>query len=560
MAEMTSEDPDKNFFDWSLIILSTVSFSLNFLVFILFIRFRHRLLVSGFRRKVLMANHNKMLFSLVLGDLFVGLTGLTTGILLLTKQNIIIYKLCGTIPMFGGMFVSIFSLGLMTFDRLIAVKRPIRYISLMPRKRAISLICFTWMLPIAITITESVVLVAKGADVELKVRAVMLTLVFLSGLIVLSVTNWVLFVTVKKRWKRLPSAEKHQTLDQNLSNGSVFTGTSVFCLTPMHGSTPMGCTTPDILENTPVGGSPMSTPLGSTDNLRSMDPESRSYIRNVFSVPALTVTPDASDNENSTPGLKTRPARTSGTLQVPDSNGSLSSLSSIGSCTSIESSASPPKEFVNNIFNSEIPAGRGGSCRDSTSVPSERPRSLRRACSFSNIVESKPKLAACRGISIDLPIPGTNHTFANNNISLTMQGNQTLPYSGLHKKNNHVTPRYNDTLSKKRTKRRFTLPKALTARDLRICIMCVWIVSVFLVCFTPLIGYRFSYVIGRTVTIPWLRRLSLCLALSNSLLNPLIYFLERRDFRQLLLRLIKFKVIKRAEKPKQEEKCKNGKQ
>ena len=72
----------------------------------------------------------------------------------------------------------------------------------------------------------------------------------------------------------------------------------------------------------------------------------------------------------------------------------------------------------------------------------------------------------------------------------------------------------------------------------RIRIMCIWIIIMFLICWLPHIGYRFSYFVGRKASIRWFRRLTQCLALCNSLMNPCIYFLLRSDFRQMLKELI----------------------
>ena len=72
----------------------------------------------------------------------------------------------------------------------------------------------------------------------------------------------------------------------------------------------------------------------------------------------------------------------------------------------------------------------------------------------------------------------------------------------------------------------------------RIRIMCIWIIIVFLICWLPHIGYRFSHFVGRKASIRWFRRLTQCLALSNSLMNPCIYFLLRSDFCQMLKELI----------------------
>ena len=74
--------------------------------------------------------------------------------------------------------------------------------------------------------------------------------------------------------------------------------------------------------------------------------------------------------------------------------------------------------------------------------------------------------------------------------------------------------------------------------DNKMTTVCICIIVVFVICWLPLVGYRFSYVVGRTTKIVWYRRLTQCLAIANSLFNPFIYFLVRNDFRELLKRLL----------------------
>ena len=68
--------------------------------------------------------------------------------------------------------------------------------------------------------------------------------------------------------------------------------------------------------------------------------------------------------------------------------------------------------------------------------------------------------------------------------------------------------------------------------------MVFWIVNIFIICWLPLTLYRFTYLFGRK-PILWLGRLSMCLATSNSVLNPCIYIIKRRDFRKYIKQLFK---------------------
>ena len=74
-------------------------------------------------------------------------------------------------------------------------------------------------------------------------------------------------------------------------------------------------------------------------------------------------------------------------------------------------------------------------------------------------------------------------------------------------------------------------------REKLVTILCICIVITFVIFWSPLIGYRFSYVLGRLKSIVWYRRTSFLFALANSLINPFMYFLIRKDFRGLFKQL-----------------------
>ena len=80
--------------------------------------------------------------------------------------------------------------------------------------------------------------------------------------------------------------------------------------------------------------------------------------------------------------------------------------------------------------------------------------------------------------------------------------------------------------------------KSTVERELRrTSILCIVIVTTFLLLWTPLAVYRFLYALGESLSLAWLRRLCLCLTVSNSLLNPAIYFYFRRKLRMHFVKL-----------------------
>ena len=58
-------------------------------------------------------------------------------------------------------------------------------------------------------------------------------------------------------------------------------------------------------------------------------------------------------------------------------------------------------------------------------------------------------------------------------------------------------------------------------REKKMIIICVCNVRAFLITWLPLVGYGFSEMIGRTIPDVWFVRLGFCLALINSIFNPL---------------------------------------
>jgi len=69
-------------------------------------------------------------------------------------------------------------------------------------------------------------------------------------------------------------------------------------------------------------------------------------------------------------------------------------------------------------------------------------------------------------------------------------------------------------------------------------LLCLLTVFLFILSWLPLASYRFCYATEIGGGIPWLRRLSLCLTIANSLINPIIYLLVRKEFRAYLKSLL----------------------
>ena len=176
-------------FHWSLVIIGSMSIALNSLFTSMFIMFR---------KKFLGQNNNKILLSMTLADNLVGMSCIIFASVLVTKQPQIVYKLTGVIPLFGSMFTSIFSLSTMTLDRLIAIRIPLRYKSLMSPSRVVKLILLCWILPVFATIQEVVIYIKYSWQAELKLRGYMLFVFFSIGSTFLTFSNIYLYTTIRK--------------------------------------------------------------------------------------------------------------------------------------------------------------------------------------------------------------------------------------------------------------------------------------------------------------------------------------------------------------------------
>ena len=171
---------DTAIFHWSLVIIGSTSLGLNSLFTFMFIIFR---------KKFLSQSNVKILLSMTLADSLVGVSSIVFAGALITRQPLHVYKLTGVIPLFGSMFTSLFSLCFMTLDRLIAIKIPLRYRTIMSPSRVNGLIVSCWLIFAFVIIQEACIYVKFAWRTELKLRGYMLAVFFTIGSIFLTISN-----------------------------------------------------------------------------------------------------------------------------------------------------------------------------------------------------------------------------------------------------------------------------------------------------------------------------------------------------------------------------------
>ncbi len=191
-------------FHWSLIISGSATLAMNALFSCMFVEFRKALLTNN--------SNNKILLSMTLADSLVGISSILLGSLLMFRRSQTIYKIFGILPLFGSMFTSILSLGILTVDRLIAVKFPLQYKSIMYPSPVKTLIIISWVVPVIITLQESLVYIYASWQFELKLRGFILSAFFITGSTLLLIANIRLCFAIRKHMKFL----------QNHSNAGLY--------------------------------------------------------------------------------------------------------------------------------------------------------------------------------------------------------------------------------------------------------------------------------------------------------------------------------------------------
>ena len=439
-------EDEKLLYHLNLILLNSVSFIFNLLIVIIFIRYRKQFFLQQglIRRLRAQRNHSKYLLSMVIADLLVALFGTVTGVLLKLVQNRLIYKLCGLIPLYSSMFVSVFSLILLTFDRLAAIKCPLPYDSLMSNSCITKSIVLCWTFPILTTISQMILYVTYGSSLELKVRNTILTIVCLTGFFILIITNYILIKKYKQQGQRSVKLMATSRQLMSASRGSFY--------------------------------DEFHTSMERVSNICE-DKPCRTSLAPVYEGHKVSSSLEAAD------GLDEKLCQ---------------SRNSVALCVGHRSSNASEKHPV-----------------DRKDIPTKQ---------LHQNQNTKDYLTVPSSIMI------SDHTVTNDDC------NESERISLNIKLESDFSSEFQPSHTPKKVRVMLKLNKKIPER--KITIMCICIIMTFLVCWLPLVGYRFSYVVGRTTVVPWFRRLTQCLALSNSLLNPFIYVMMRKDFRELLKRLL----------------------
>ena len=474
------------FYHWGIMIISGFSLLLNVLVFCIFVRFRRKLLYGyGVTRRACnstVKNHNILLFSLVVSDLLSSIFGLVFGVLLKCRQPRRNYRLFGSIPLYGFMFVSILALGFLTIDRLAAVIRPLRYPILMSKFCVKGMVVVSWVVPVLFMTSQCLVYYADGVRTELKIRGCFLTLVFMFSLTALLISNLLLILkarTIFMRFKR--------TNDHHLNSAAS-----------------------------------KSRQINSNESTPNIDTKTKQEAKIFRKVSPLT--------------YKGKLSRfgTDSNSSMPTINGVRQNRLVVGSSTQLQGNLEPTEENLSGRL--EKSKAKVFSLSRDYCLVGKLTEMQERDCGgedeiFTAKIDTPPMKKITR-VSKTLTEPEHLEDIPVNSGFLNTR--QTLINNdAIHRQ--FVVNRPCNQLEKRILR---TNHKSINYRENKMTVVCICIITVFLIAWLPLIGYRLSYVIGRDKAVVWLRRLSLCVAMANSILNPCFYFLLRQDFRSLLWNLV----------------------
>ena len=164
-----------------------------------------------------MTTNNKLLCSMTIADMLVGVCGILYGALLRAGQSAVIYKICAILPMFCSMFASITSIVSLTANRLIAVKYPLRYHSIVTSERTIITFVFIWAIPAIVYAAQTSVYLTTTLGTELAVRSYLTTIFFAVGSAVLVVSNCFMYAAVKRQTRMVKAQNRATYHLKNLS-------------------------------------------------------------------------------------------------------------------------------------------------------------------------------------------------------------------------------------------------------------------------------------------------------------------------------------------------------
>ena len=193
----------------SMVAINIISIVFNFVLLVMFLVYRKEFLINA---------HNKVLLAMLFSSLFIGITGTTNWLLVVLGADTEVYKLIGMIPMFSFFIASITTLCILTFDQLVAIKYPLRYSAIVTGGRIHAAIAFAFSLALAFFSAQISIHKFEGSNIELEIRGLVFTLVFIIGMLILLVTNCKLYKAIQYQRKILRPLSENKMQERSEEN------------------------------------------------------------------------------------------------------------------------------------------------------------------------------------------------------------------------------------------------------------------------------------------------------------------------------------------------------
>ena len=486
-----------------------MSFSLNLVIFVTFIRFRRVLLTSA---------DYKLFCSMTFADMLVGLHAVLYGELLRTGQQQIIYKTSAILPMFTSMFASITSLICITVNRLIAVKKPLRYRAIVTSEKLFAAFVLIWTVPGVVYVLQLSIYLKTSSKVELQIRSYLTAVFFTTSSLLLIVSNALMYCAVKRQI-RLIAAQT--CISHHLKVVSrVAAGKSVTSVKDRYESS---------VDNNNEGYFAKEARNDwNKQNSATILGENNSKLG--FTTIDGNKHAKAQNGEQSIENSSIRKKRPKFS-DIYESDGTMAS-----STVDVEEfRCTEENEYDQHLTKNDKLCFSKWTCRVEKSFSNDSNMYEQRACPMDK--ETMPPIGSC--ILMDnstAASPSTKqrdqtHTRNENEVDTREHVKDN------RRRHNKIGMARNLAMAFNRVRIRRRNNPQTGRQSLDMTHMCILVVLAFIFCWLPLTVYRCRYLLGMK-PIVWLRRFALFLATGNSIVNPCIYLLKQRHLRKYVKRLL----------------------
>ena len=486
-----------------LIIINGLALILNLLVIIPFLRYR-RILLEGI--------NNMFLFSMALADFFVGAFGILAHLLMYLfrvsgeVKSMDTWKLLGVLPFFGSAFMSVFSIGIMTADRLISVQNALRYYTIMSKFRAKMMIVLSWFTTAIIIIVQGMIYLRVSPETELTARLYVLPAVVMIGGTFLVIANAKLYLIINSKLRRISTITNKKTgcgSNQTATTTSMSAASDAVKLKTRSLSKQNSQKTTTIEMNNQFSSTHISKEKLNT----TMTTSSLLKIRGHSSeqncdIPKKRRTTLVLNNQDSSINIdKEKSTTTTTAANSVQINGHSS-----------EESGDVPKTMTSE---EEMMTVRQMITQNESVQNGKEISTLTTALTSENCMSIKPRLNSYQN---DCELMTTGET---NSIKITTS-------SGTESKR-----KVNSVNSKSQRKSRNDRICSISVHKSSICI---WMTALFVISWGPLTIYFLVCAITRSKGTTNLDTVSIGLASANSFFNPIVYFAKRENFRRYFLK------------------------